>query len=395
MHSRLTHRIERHARAAVVLAAIACVVGCAHSYSSRPAPFRVRIDSTEAGSLEGPFTGRVFDAATKAPIAGAQVYATWTLERGSRFAEPAGFREKLVSTDSTGRYTIPDLAAVIRASKTDVPGGVRVSDFALVVYKRGFVAYRSDRRFSDLGPQLEFAQTDNQIKLERWRSEMSHAKHLRYIGGGGAIAALTAWEADEAATELANRGSGHAVDDFARGGGSGAAPYLVAAQLLTENDIKSRTKYDGGFETGPLGDEPDTAVYSSQHFKALGRPESWDIALRMWRVKSNAAVERYEELIGSLPSVEEKDEVGTRSFRANETDIRGVGFLDVPRGLVVLITCGIKQCSNIDDVVALAPLIHDHIKQITGEVAPVDDSPLLNNATKKPAAAAPATGAKP
>ena len=394
MNSRLTNRAEPIARAAVIIAALACVASCAHSYSTRPAPFRVRIDSTDAGSLEGPFSGRVFDAATKAPIAGAQVYATWTLERGTRFAEPAGFREKLVSTDAAGHYTIPDLAAVIRASKSDVPSGVRVSDFALVVYKRGFVAYRSDRRFSDLGPQLEFAQTDNQIKLERWRSELSHAKHLRYIGGGGAIAALTAWEADEAATELANRGNGHAVDDFSRGGSSGAAPYLVAAQLLTENDIKSRTKYDGGFETGPLGDEPDTAVYSSQHFKALGRPESWDIAVRMWRVKSGSAVERYEELIGSLPSVEEKDEVGTRSFRANETDIRGVGYLDVPRGLVVLITCGIKQCSNIDDVVALATLIHDHVKQITGEVtAPVDDSPLLNNATKKPAAAAP--GAKP
>ena len=70
---------------------------------------------------------------------------------------------------------------------------------------------------------------------------------------------------------------------------------------MTDTDIKARTKYDGQFETGPLSDEPDTATYSSQHFKALGRPETWDVAIRVWRLDPGKAQERYDELLTQLP----------------------------------------------------------------------------------------------
>ena len=93
--------------------------------------------------MRGPFNGRVLDATTKAPIAGALVYAAWTLERGSALPEPAGSREVVGSTDAGGNYKIVELGSL--------PKGVRVTDFTLLVYKRGYVAYRSDRRFHDLG----------------------------------------------------------------------------------------------------------------------------------------------------------------------------------------------------------------------------------------------------
>lgn len=338
----------------VAVAQSACV-----DTAIRTAPFRTRPDAAEPGSLRGPFNGRVLDATTKAPIAGALVYAAWTLERGSALLEPAGSREVVGSTDAGGNYKIAELGGI--------PRGTRVTEFTLLVYKRGYVAYRSDRRFHDLGPRMDFAQSANQVLLERWRNELSHSRHLRFVGSGTAVAALTQWELADASAEI--DGKRLAGDDL-RPGREG--PYVVAAQLLTDADIKQRTKYDGQFETGPLSDEPDTASYSSQHFKALGRPETFDVAIRMWRLDPGKATERYEELLTQLPGVTEKDTVGSRSFEANENEIRGIGFIDGPRGIVILITCGASQCASIDDASALAQGAYAKLKQIvpTGNLKP-------------------------
>ncbi|HRC55376.1 MAG TPA: hypothetical protein PKU97_05590 [Kofleriaceae bacterium] len=335
--------------ALAVLSAAVLAAACAPP-SARPAPFRIRPDSTEMGSLLGPFSGRVMDAATSTPVAGALVYATWTIERGSGLQAAAGYREHVGSTDTAGAYRIPVLAAV--------PSKDRVTSFSLLIYKRGFVAYRSDRRFSDLGPRLDFAQRANQVLLERWNDELSHARHLRFVGGGSAVSVLTQWELAEAAAELDGR-KGVELRP-----GRGLGPYLVAAQLLTEADIKTRTRYDGTFETGPLADEPDTSTYSSQHYKAMGRAESWDVALRMWRPGPEGAQERYDELLTQLPSIEEKDSIATRSFISGERGLRGIGFLDAPRGLVVLLTCGANLCASVDDATALAEIIHNRIVQL-------------------------------
>jgi hypothetical protein len=236
---------------------------------------------------------------------------------------------------------------------------VRVTDFTLLIYKRGFISYRSDRRFADFGLRMDFAQVDNQVLLERWRSDLSHARHLRFVGAGTAVAALTQWELGDATAELDGKKS---TDDLRPGRLDGQ--YIVAAQLLTEADIKARTKFDGGFETGPLQDDPDTTDYSSQHFKALGRPETWDVAIRVWRLPADKAQERYEEMLPQMPNVVEKDDIGTRSFTTSEDEIRGVGFVDVPRGVVVLMTCGSNQCAAKDDASALAQIIYGRIKSL-------------------------------
>ncbi len=338
-----------------LLAAIALLVlvaGCRPlAVAPRTAPFRSRPDAVSPGDLRGPFTGRVLDAANRSPVAGAMIYATWTLQDAGSFGVAAGYAEAVASTDASGRYLIPAMPAV--------KAGARVVDFQLVIYKRSFVAYRSDRRFADFGARRDFAQRENQVELERWRPEYSHARHVRFVGGGAAVAAVTAWEGEAAIAELdPTKGPGPGLPV------AGQGPYIVAAQLLAPDDIKGRTKYDGSFETGPLGDEPDTATYSSQHFKALGRNESWDIALRLWRLDPGAALERYEELRTGLPGVEERDEMASRSLRAIENEIYGVSFLDGQRGLVVLITCGKSQCSSTDDVAALGQIIHRRIKEL-------------------------------
>jgi hypothetical protein len=340
-------------RALLLLLALA---GCAPT-PVRTAPFRVRPDSVDAGDLRGPFTGRVVDASSGSPVAGALVYAAWTFEAGAALPIPGGFREHVASTDANGYYELPTVDSLGGAPES----GARLTDFTLVIYKRGFVAYRSDRRFDDLGPRLDFAQKQNQVALERWRDDFSHARHLRYVGGGKAVAALTAWEAEEAIAELSGtrtKGPGELLPDLGEG------TWVVAAQLVTEADIKAQTRFDGSFETGPLADEPDTASYSSQHFKALGRPESYDVAIRLWRSDPGQAQTRYDELIETLPKADLRDEIASRSLRAIEGDIRGVAFLDGPRGIVVLLTCGKGQCADIEDTVALAKKAHDRIEQL-------------------------------
>ena len=363
--------------ALVALAALLGAAACQHG-AARQATFRARPDGVAAGSLRGPFTGRVIDATTRAPVAGAMVYVSWSLVRGEGLTVAAGSKEAVVSTDATGHYVVPELAApprpevqqfcedrprdrrVVPAPPIDaVPEGARLADVRVVIYKRGYIGYRSDRRFDDFGARRDFAQQDHVVHLERWRPEASHARHLRFLGGGGAIAAVTAWEAGDAIAEL---DPGRAPIQGLPGSADG--PYLVAAQLLTAEDITARTRYDGKFETGPLGDEPDTSSYSSQHFKALGRGEAWDIAIRMWRLGPAAAVDRYDELRTGLPDVEETDEIGSRSLRAIEQDIYGVAFLDGQRGIVVLITCGKSQCSSTEDVAALGTIIHRRIKEL-------------------------------
>ncbi|MEZ4359756.1 MAG: hypothetical protein R3B48_06210 [Kofleriaceae bacterium] len=377
----------------LAVSALSAGLGCALP-SARPAPFRVRPDSPEIGSLLGPFDGRVLDGATATPVVGALVYATWSLQRGSGMPTPAGFIEYVGSTDANGGYRVPSLTAVPNAK---VPSDARVTAFSLLVYKRGFIAYRNDRRFGDLGPRLDFAQRANQVLLERWRDDLSHSRHLRYVGGGAAVSTLTQWELADAVAEL----------DGARAGGDlrpgrTDGPYLVAAQLLGEADIKARTKYDGSFETGPLADEPDTATYSSQHYKAMGRAESWDVALRMWRLGAEGAQERYEELLTQLPNINELDTIATRSFSSSEREIRGVAFLDAPRGLVVLLTCGSNQCSSDEDTAALAETIHQRIEQLfplqptgTPRARQPEPSPSPSPAPATPAPAAPAPTTEP
>jgi hypothetical protein len=371
---------------AVALAAGGCAGG-----RVRPAPFRARPDSVDAGSLLGPFDGKVVDATSGEPVAGALVYGTWTFQSGSGVQVPSGFREAVTSTDGGGRYRLDSLRGA--------PGGARLADFYLVIYKRGYVAYRSDRRFDDLGPRLDFAQRQNQVRLEKWRSEFSHVRHLRFVGGGPAIAALTRWEADEAAAELSGVKAGPRVAADLVVSGSGA---LAGSQVLSEQDIRSITHFDGSFETGPLNDEPDTDLYSSLHFRALGQPESFDFALRVWKLDSKTAEERYSELLTTLPQVKETNEIADRSMRASESDIFGLGFVDTKRGVVVLMTCGQSQCKTIEVLVALGRKAHENVKRLvpegSGEAAPdagAPQSPPGQAPAMRPTRPQPGAPAKP
>ncbi|HKA89945.1 MAG TPA: hypothetical protein VKE22_19925 [Haliangiales bacterium] len=327
---------------------IALLSACA-APQARPAPFRARPDSVARGQLFGPFDGRVVDGDTQRPVTGALVQATWTFVSGFGMNAPAGYREWVGSTDTLGYYLIPALA--------DAPSE-RLSDFHLVVYKKGYAAFRSDRRFEDFGPRADFAQTGYLVELTKWRDDLSHARHLRYVGGGAALAELTAWEVPAAAAEL-----GGQKPALARAPVPGAAgqPALDADDLLLPADLKKATGFEGTFDVSNLQDEPSTPTYDSVHLQARGRDETFDVALRVWRLAPAEQKKQYQRLLDELPRVQERNEIGDRSLRATSEkgDILAAGYADDRRGLVVLIQCGVAQCRTHDVVLTLLRLMKD------------------------------------
>jgi hypothetical protein len=317
----------------------------------RPAPFRARPDTVVRGDLRGPFSGRVMDGETDRPVQGALVYASWRFVAGAGFSAPHGYREWIGSTDALGRYLVPRLDG-------GVPGGL-LSDFHLLVYKRGYVSYRSDRRFDDLGAQTEFAQQGANLALARWRPDLSHARHLRYVGGGAAVAALTAWEIPEATAEL----GGALPRAVAEAPAATPADRLDASKLLGPSDIKDLTGYEGAFDVGELGDEPRSATYDTLHLQARGKDEGYDVALRMWRLPPDEAEKHFERLLGDLPGAQAKNELGDKSLRAATAggDILGLAYFDRARGVVVLIQCGASQCRTHETVLALARVVKNRV----------------------------------
>jgi hypothetical protein len=316
---------------------------------ARPAPFHARPDTVARGDLYGPFAGRVVDADSQRPVSGALVQATWTFVAGFGMNAPAGYKEWVGSTDTLGYYQIPRLE--------DAPHE-RLSEFHLVVYKKGYAAFRSDRRFDDFGPRTDFAQRGYEVELTKWRDDMSHARHLRYVGGGAALAELTAWEIPAAVAELG--GQKPQVARAAVPGAAAQAP-LDADDLITPDDLKKATGFEGAFDVSNLQDEPSTPTYDSVHLQARGRDESYDVALRVWRISGDELKKQYQRLLDELPRVQERNELGDKSLRATSEkgDILAAGFAEEGRGLVVLIQCGVAQCRTHDAVLQLLRLAKD------------------------------------
>jgi hypothetical protein len=324
------------------------------------APFAVRPDSVRPADLLGPYDGIVLDADSDRPVAGATVAASWAFENGVGFHAPSGAREVVVQTGADGRYTIPRL--------DDLPEGAsaRIRRFTLVVYHRGHVGWRSDRVFPGPVRRRDFSQRGNRVRLDRWQPSNQHATHLVFLGGGPKIRLAAAWELQAAALEL----EGARVPTAAHAGGETAPPVLSPLdifKLLSDEEIRGVTGYVGKFEDGKLTDLPTTEFYDSRHFKALGKPESFDVGLRVWRLGPAASEVQYGKLMATLPGARATDEVGDASFRAQSGEIGGLVFLVRERGVVVSMTCGGGQCTEPAQLAKLAKLVESRLPELPAE----------------------------
>jgi hypothetical protein len=355
-----------------LVGALALPVGCGPMVE-RP-QFPSRPDSVRPADLLGPYDGKVLDAETERPIAGATVAASWAFERGIGVPGPADAEEVVVQTGADGRYAIPQLDRL--------PSGLsaRVRRFTLIVYERGFVAWRSDRRFPGREARRDFSQRGNVARLERWQPTFTHAQHLLFMGGGAKIREAAAWEAQQASLDIEGETSGRSGQEAEQ---TRMAAALDIDGLLTDDEIRGVTGYVGAFQKEKLSDLPTTEFYDSRHFKAVNRPESFDVGLRVWRLGVAAAEAQYQKLRRELPKAEVTDEIGDASFRARAGEIAGLAFLVRERGVVVSLTCGSGQCTDPAQLRTIGKLVESRLSDLPA-AAPLPVAPGPDTSSKAP-----------
>ena len=317
-------------------------------------PFPARPDSVRPAELLGPYDGKVIDSDTERPVAGALVAASWAFERGVGVPGPAGAEEVITQTGADGRYAIP----VLKRLPTGL--SARVRRFTLIVYQRGYVAWRSDRRFPGREARRDFSQRGNVVRLERWQPNYTHAQHLLFMGGGPKLQEAAAWEAQQASLDLEGEGGTAA----AAAAGTHLVALLDIEGLLSDDEIRGVTGYVGTFDKGKLADLPTTEFYDSRHFKAQNRPESFDVGLRVWRLGTAGAEAQYQKLAKELPKADLTDELGDASFRARAAEIAGLVFLVRDRGVVVSLTCGTGQCTDPGQLLTLGKLVESRLSEL-------------------------------
>ena len=341
----------------VIGLALLVIVACGCGPVVGNAPFSARPDTLQPGDLLGPFEGTVVDAETERPIASATVVGTWAFERGIGLCGPAGYREFVMETSADGRYQIP------RPEDVPTGGSMRLRRFTLMVYRRGYVAYRSDFKFG--GEQRhDFSQRTNKARLAKWLPAMEHRRHLAFLGGGSAIMKAAGWEAQPAGLEQEGKALPQVIETQAAGAAALASRMFDVSPLLSAEEVRGVTGFAGEFTIGRLTDRVRSDVYDSRHFKAKGRSEAFDVGVRVWSLNPVAADVQFTKLRGELPAATDTEEIGDRSVRARGGDVAGLAFLLRERGLVVQISCGTSQCTESGMILRLAKLVESHVGEL-------------------------------
>ncbi|MCK5798570.1 MAG: hypothetical protein KAI47_15365, partial [Deltaproteobacteria bacterium] len=181
----------------LLVAILLVAPGCLGPIVTR-APFPQRPESVKRGSRLGPFEGRVLDADTQKPLEKTRIWCSWAFNRGIGTPAPEATRSFETVTDPDGHYLVPRLKTLPLGLST------RLAHFTLIAYRRGYVAYRHEWRFSAPGRhRRDFSQLANVIRLTRWSSELSHAKHWLYLGGPPSIRSMSPKDLLAAAADLA------------------------------------------------------------------------------------------------------------------------------------------------------------------------------------------------
>lgn len=356
---------------AAVLLGAAAVASGACSPIVRPARFSGARDRVTDATLEGPFDGQVVDETTAEPIQGATVVAVWSFDRGDGLQGPSGSEMIEVKTDQAGRYRIPD---VPRHGARGRP--LRLVSFQLVVYKRGYVGYRSDRLL-DGTPRNDFAQRHNRVQLRKWRDTDSHAQHLVFLAAPAPIAKLSAWEREAANVDLYRELGGEAAGPAPSAPSEPKATLQVldARPLLQPEEVRRRTGYTDAFEVKELGDLARTHFYHGVHLQAEGRDEVWDVALRVWKDPPGGLQPVVETFEATLPQVKVTGEITPETWVYDTEEVRAVAFLDRERNVGVLLTCGAMQCVDIETAIILASFVHGNLDALELVDAPKEPAP--------------------
>jgi len=140
---------------------------------------------------------------------------------------------------------------------------------------------------------------------------------------------------------------------------------LDASPLLSAEEVRGVTGFAGEFEVGRLSDRVRSDVYDSRHFKAKGKSEAFDVAVRLWMVEATTAEAQFDKLQAELPAAAPTDEIGDKAVRARGGDVVGLAFLLKERGLVIQISCGVSQCTDAGMILRLAKLVESHLGDLS------------------------------
>jgi hypothetical protein len=343
---------------------LALMAGCAPLV--RPSTFVGARDQVTDSTLLGPFDGQVVDLATGEPIADAVVVGTWAYDRGDGFIGPYGSETYSTTTDAAGRYRVPPARLSVRG------GTVRLVAFHLVVYKRGFLGYRSDALYEG-GARSDFTVRHNRVELRKWRETDSHAEHLLFLAAPRALRRGTLWEQDLANLDLFRKlgGAGKAADDPEAGKpAQKAAEWLDATALLSPDEVRLRTGYPDNFEISDLPDLERKSFYHGVHFQAVGREEAYDIAFRVWRAPPNGLDPIRDTIKETMGAVKVTSEITPETYVLSAEGVQAVAFIDTDASVGVLLSCGDEQCGDIDTAIILAKTLHRNLDKLRMIPAP-------------------------
>jgi len=119
-------------------------------------------------------TVRVVDAETGEPLEGAVLLAQWTTTTFAYESSSSNYKVVEAVSDKKGEIFVPGIHK---------PG---VDDPRIVVYEKGYVAWRGDTIFPGYEERLPpFKWRDGYVfELEHFKPEYSHRDHLSFISSG-------------------------------------------------------------------------------------------------------------------------------------------------------------------------------------------------------------------
>ena len=370
----------------------AVLVGCAPLV--RPATFVGARDQITDATLVGPFDGQVVDAATGEPVGDAVVVGVWAYDRGDGFIGPHGSETYSTTTDQAGRYRIPPTRLGVRAS------ALRLVSFHVVVYKRGFLGYRSDAR-AEGGPRTDFAVRHNRVELRKWRENDSHAEHLLFLATPKVLRKTTLWEQDLANLDLFRQhgGAGGPAVAGSEAGPTGPADalWLDASAVLTPDEVRTRTHYSEPFVVEDLPDLARTDFYHGVHLQAQGREEPWDIAYRVWRAPPGGMDPVVATIQETMGAVKPTAEITPETWLLSAEGVHAVAFVDREQQIGVLLSCGDQQCVDLETAIILAKGLYRNLDRLKSVPAakPAAAKPGEPLAPQGPAGRTPAGAASP
>jgi hypothetical protein len=121
----------------------------------------------------GGITGKVVDADNGKPIEGAVVLVEWNITQGLGLSYTARYKTFETVTNENGWFTLPGVLNPF----VNPPG--------LVIYKRGYVAWREYATFPDLKERKAFKWKSGSVfRLERFARGYLHDRHTSFISSG-------------------------------------------------------------------------------------------------------------------------------------------------------------------------------------------------------------------